>query len=677
MKVFNFTIIKLAIGLIIGILLGFYCTISWKISLCFSAISLLLLFISYIIAKKQFNKTIWFGLLAYITTISVGVLCVNFHNQQHFKNHYTKYIDLNSESTKSVTFKINELLKPSSYNHKYIVDVLKIEDSNASGKLLLNIPRDTTETTFNVDDVFIANTKINLINSSKNPDQFNYKAYLERQYIYNQLYISSSEIFKVETKNRTLFGYANWFRNRINLELKNYNFKPNELAIINALVLGQRQNLSKEVQTNYTNAGAIHILAVSGLHIGIVLLLLNFVLKPIEHIKKGKFIKLVLILFLLWSYAVIAGASASIIRATTMFSIVAIGMHVKRASNIYNTLAISIFFILLFKPLFIFDVGFQLSYLAVFAIVAIQPLLYNVFSFRFWIVDKLWQIFTVTLAAQFGVIPISLFYFHQFPGLFWLSNLVVIPFIGLILAFGILIITLALLKMLPQFLADFFGVIISLMNSFFKWIANQNQFLIQNISFDFVNLIASYLLIITLTVFYIKRDFKTLRNTLIAILIIQASFIYTNYSHSNNSFVIMNKSRHTLITDKKNKSLKIYHNTDSLSNNKMIANYKTSNHIKYTIEDSIKSLYVVNNKKILVIDSLGIYNVKTIKPDYVLLINSPRINLKRVIDSLQPTQIIADASNYKTYVKRWDSTCIKQKIPFHYTSKKGAFIISY
>ncbi|WP_452221765.1 ComEC/Rec2 family competence protein [Lacinutrix salivirga] len=677
MKALNFTVIKLTLCLIIGILIAFYCSISWTISLILvvALFSFLLLF--FFIAKKQFHKTIWFGLVAYLTMIMVGVLCVNFHNQKNFNNHYKNYLSLKSKQPETITFKIRELLKPSAYSDKYVIDILKIDNTNVRGKSLLNVYKDSTLIKFKVDDILITKKSFTEINTSPNPNQFDYKTYLEKQYIYNQLYMSSSELYKTKIKVNTLMGYANKFREQINFELNNYNFEKEELAIINALILGQRQNISKEVQTHYTNAGAIHILAVSGLHIGIVLLILNFILKPIEQIKKGKIIKLILILLLLWSYALIAGASASIIRATTMFSVVAVGMHVKRPSNIYNTLALSIFIILLFKPLFIFDVGFQLSYLAVFAIVSIQPLLYNLISFRIWVIDKLWQIFTVTLAAQFGVIPISLYYFHQFPGLFWLSNLVVIPFIGIILAFGILIISLALLKILPQILANIFGFLISLMNSFFEWISNQSQFLIQNISFDFIHVIASYLFIIALVRLYVKRNFHTLRNCLIAILLLQGVFVFTNYSTNTNSFVILNKSRHSIILEKHNNNLIISHSVDSLENNKMILNYKISNHIKRTYEDSLKSLYLIGDKKLLVIDSLGIYSLKSVKPDYVLLRNSPKINLKRMIDSLKPRLIIADASNYKTYVKRWSTTCTKQKLPFHYTSKKGAFIIHY
>jgi len=267
-------------------------------------------------------------------------------------------------------------------------------------------------------------------------------------------------------------------------------------------LLGQRQDISKEIYNSYTKAGAIHILAVSGLHVGIILLLLNFVFKPIEYVKHGKVYKTIILVLILWSFAVIAGLSASVVRAVSMFTIVAIAMNLNRPTNVYNTLAISMFFLLLFKPTFLFDVGFQLSYLAVFAIVIIQPMLYNLWRPKYFLFKFLWGIFTVTIAAQFGIIPVSLFYFHQFPGLFFISNLVIIPFLGTILGFGIIIIGLSLLNILPEFLAAIYGNIIGLMNTFVGWVSNQESFLFKNISFNIEQVFISYLLLILIIHFY-------------------------------------------------------------------------------------------------------------------------------------------------------------------------------
>jgi len=678
-KLLDFIIIKLTICLSIGILVSFFFQISLVYTYYTITLLLVVLSISFIKAKRQFTKNIWFGLLAFLTTITIGILVENLHDQKNFINHYSQ-LEIKENKPYTITFRIRKVLKMNPYYDKYAIDIIKIDTKNLRGKLLLNIKKDTLKQLLNVDDILVTKTNFKTIKSPLNPNQFNYKTYLEKQYIYHQIYTQNHTLHKIRTKTITLSGFAAQLRNIINKKLELYNFSVDELSIINALLLGQRQDINEQIYNNYINAGAVHMLAVSGLHVGIILILLNYVLKPIETIKYGRLIKTIIIIGLLWSFAIIAGLSASVTRAVTMFSVVAIGINIKRPTNIYNTLAISMFFLLLFKPLFLFDVGFQLSYLAVLGIVSIQPLLYKIWKPRFKIIDKLWQVFTVSLAAQVGVLPISLFYFHQFPGLFMISNLVIIPLLGFILGFGIVVIALAIINILPEFIADTFGSIISYMNYFMNWIANQEQFIFKDISFGILYLFSFYILITSLVQLLKKVNAKRIKLVLIAIISIQIVFIYIIYETKNtNELIIFHKNRFTLIGYKTNNKITIYNDFDSLTNqkDKTIRNYTVANHIKYVNKDSLRSIYSINNKKLLIIDSLAVYNIKSFKPDYILLRHSPRVNLQRLIDSIHPKVIIADGSNYTSYIKRWEATCRKQKLPFHQTTKKGAFIIKF
>ncbi|MFY0714500.1 ComEC/Rec2 family competence protein [Seonamhaeicola sp. NFXS20] len=679
MQLLNFTIIKLTVCLITGIVIGYFLYIPLQISLYLTLSLFLILVVSFIIAKNQFTKTIWFGIISFLSMISVGVLTTNLHNEINFPNHYSHYILKDEDASQTISFRIREVLKPGNYYNKYIVDVLEVEDTKTNGKTLLNIEKDSLYSALKVDNIYITKTNFKNLIHPLNPNQFDYKNYLEKKYIYHQLFIKNQSLLKVSSKTHTLFGIANNLREFINTKLKPYHFKPDELAIINALFLGQRQDISREVYSSYTNAGAIHILAVSGLHVGIILLILNLVFKPIERFKHGYFFKTFIIVFILWSFAVIAGLSASVTRAVTMFSIVAIAMNLKRPTNVYNTLAISMLIILLFKPLFIFDVGFQLSYLAVFAIVSIDPLLYNLWKPKYKIVDIYWHTLTITIAAQFGIIPVSLYYFHQFPGLFFISNLAIIPLLGIILGFGILVIILATVNILPQFLASIFGYVISAMNSVVGWISNQEAFLFKDIPFGILYVITSYLIIIALIKLFIKRNYKSLRFFLITILIFQASAIYIKFQSPENQFIIFHKSRYSLIGNVTKNNITIAHDFDSITQlkNKIIKDYTVGNYINSIETDSIQSIYLLNNKTILVIDSLGVYNIKSVQPNYVLLRQSPKLNLNRLIDSIKPNYIIADGSNYKSYIEHWEAICKKRKLPFHQTSKKGAFIINY
>ena len=415
------------------------------------------------------------------------------------------------------------------------------------------------------------------------------------------------------------------------------------------------------------------------MHVGIILFLLNYLLKPLEFLKRGKHIKISIIVILLWCFAIIAGLSASVTRAVTMFTIIGIAMHYKRPTNIYNTLAISIFILLLFKPNFLFDVGFQLSYLAVLAIVIIQPKLYNIIKPKNKIFNFFWNILTVTLAAQIGVIPLSLYYFHQFPGLFFLSNLVIIPCLGIILGFGILIVVLASVNRLPQFLADAYAWIITTMNNFIEWVSHQEAFVFQNISFNFVQTILSYLLVATILYAIIYKTYKSLISLLFLIIVSQFVLLFNSQSKPHYEFIVFHKTRYTMLGFKNNKELLVHHNlNDSVfSLDKTIINYQVGAFIKNIDYKPLENVYQINTKKLLIIDSIGVYKSLSFKPEIVLLQNSPKINLNRMIDSLQPELIISDGSNYKSYQKRWKATCELKKIPFHNTSEKGAYIFKY
>jgi competence protein ComEC len=152
-------------------------------------------------------------------------------------------------------------------------------------------------------------------------------------------------------------------------------------------------------------------------------------------------------------FGIVAGLAPSVVRSVTMFSFVAIGQHLRRSVNIYHTLLGSILLILLVQPKFLFDVGFQLSYLALFFILWLHPLLSRLLEPKNKILKYIWEILSVSFAAQIGTLPLSLYYFHQFPGLFFITNLVIIPLTGFIMGLGVVVMVLAFVNLCPYFLS--------------------------------------------------------------------------------------------------------------------------------------------------------------------------------------------------------------------------------
>jgi competence protein ComEC len=668
-RLLNYLPFHFVVFLFLGIYAQFYHQF-WKFG--FLKLLILVAIISVFLVFLKHKKII--TLLSFILFYLIGISVVYFNNDVHYKSYYQNYVGENS----TVILKVDKVLKSGLFNDKYTVSIVQVDSVKTRGKVLLNITKHSLVKPLNVDELLHLKPSFQELNAPLNPHQFNYKNYLVKQGIQQQLFLGNEQFKRLGSQGFSLQGISAKFRNLVQESLKKHNFKPDELAVVNALLLGQRQDISKQLIADYSSAGAIHILAVSGLHVGIVLLILNWLFKPIERLNKGKFFKTVLVVLFLWMFAFVAGLSASVVRAVTMFTFLAIGLSFRRKNIIEFSLIASMFFLLIVKPMFLFDVGFQLSYLAVFGIIWVQPILYKFWNPKLKIVDKFWQLLTVSFAAQAGILPLSLYYFHQFPGLFWMSNLIIIPFLGAILIGGIVIIFLSLIGFLPQFLATIFGFVIAQMNNFVRWISLQEQFLFKDISLSFLMMIASYISIIFLVRFLMDSSLKKMIYFLISIVIFQSVFVFETYQNkSKTGFIVFHKSRSSVLGIRTGKDFLVYHNLDSLDIKKLnlITSYKIGENVHQHFKTQETAIFKFKNEHILLIDSLGVYQLNKLINPIIVLQYSPKINLERLIITMQPKQIIADGSNFKSYVSRWKIVCEKEKIPFYYTGKNGAYMM--
>ena len=674
MKFINFSVVKFSFLLTAGILMAhlflknsffpFYVFIA----LIFS------LFIAWLIARKQLFQNVVFGIITYVCFFFLGIISYQTRLPEFQKDHYSNSISITYESN-LFQLKIKEVLKTDLYNDKYIAEVTAINKSKSKGKILLNIKKDSLKPSLTIDDVILISSNLYLINSPLNPYQFDYAKYMKNLGVHHQLRISNNDILsKLEGKS-TLKGKAEKARSLIITKLKESPITPNELSIVQALILGQRKDISKEMYSDYAAAGAIHILAVSGLHVGIVFFILQFIFSPFKYFRKGKIIIPILIVICLWSFAFITGLSPSVVRAVTMFSFFAFAKMINRDTNSINTMFLSYFVLLLINPMWVFNVGFQLSYLAVFFILWILPLFNRMYYPTNYFLKKGWGIITVTIAAQIGIIPLSLFYFHQFPGLFFLTNIVILPFLGIVLGFGIFVIILAVFNILPDWIAVSYNYIIKGLNWFVNWIANQESFLIEDIHFTSEKMIFSYVFIIFTLLIWKNKKSKYILFSLASLTILIGVFVFDKTLNSGNQLIVFQKSRQTLVGYKNGNKFQLFKSdtTKIYKKSYPIKGFRVANGIDYYSEEKLPQIVSYNDKKILILDSLGIYP-KNYKIDIVLLSLSPKVNLERLIDSLHPKLIIADGNNYTSYVKRWQNTCNEKKLPFHYTGKEGAYV---
>jgi competence protein ComEC len=678
MKVLQFPLARITIAFILGILLIYFLNPIHSIVFTFLFVAILISIGAYFLSKINNRYSFHFGIATYLIAFAIGASTQIIHTDLYQQNNYTHYKDI-FDQNHTFTVTLREKLKSTNFNERYIVLVNTIDREKSTGRILLNIRKDSLKKAFEIGDRLKLNGTLYKNTSQKNPNQFDYQKYLENKQIYAQLYAEPNEIKISATIEKDIWYYTSKLRTRIIQNLNKSNFHKEELNVAIALILGQQQDISPDIIRDYQYAGAVHILSVSGLHIGFILLFVTFILKPLPNSKYGSLLKLIITLLSLSLFGVLAGLAPSVLRSVTMFSFVAIGQFLRRSVNIYHTLLVSILLILLFQPSFLFDVGFQLSYIALFFIIWLQPLLTMLWTPKTKVQKYIWDILTVSFAAQIGTLPLSIYYFHQFPGLFFITNLIVIPLLGFIMSLGVLVMLFATFNWVPFYPAKALEISIYYLDKIINTIATFESFIIKDIPLNTSFLITGYLVLIAMIIWFKKPNFKSLVAVLIAIATLQISSIKTKWDIQNQEeFIVFNTQKNTFLLERKGFNATLFANDSILKTSKtnnLISSYLTGNFSTLKNKRRLQNTIYFKENKILVLDSFMVYP-KTIQPDILLLTQSTRINLDRLLLSIKPKIIVADGSNYKTAQNRWKQTCAQQKIPFHSTSEKGFYKIN-
>lgn len=673
MKPLQFPLTHIALFFILGIILSNSLAISLFTFAIVTFILLLLLSVSYFYYQQNTKHHFIFGIIAYFTFFTIGAFNNTLHKDFNNKTNYFNY-KYDNETSLLLNLVIKEKLKSSTKNERYIAVVTKINKRNSSGKLVLNLKKSDQSKPLEIGDNIQITSKILNHKLPNNPNQFDYGAYLTNKSIYGQVFCEKSDVNISSEKTKDIWYYADKIRKNIIVDLKNKKFNDTELNVFHALLLGQQQDIDTSIIKDYQYAGAVHILSVSGLHVGFIMLFLSFLLKALPKSKFWNITQVVTIISCLWMFAILAGLSPSVVRSVTMFSFVAVALYLKRATNIYHTLIASALLILIFQPSYLVDIGFQLSYLALFFIVWLQPKFSEFWQPNNKIIKYIWDIITVSIAAQIGTFPLSIYYFHQFPSLFIITNILVIPFISIIMILGIIVIIASLFQILPDFLVKLLEYSIYYLNRIINWIASFDTFVITDISFNLKMLLISYLIIIFGFVWIYSNKNKYLFTSLICIILFQLAIFQTISTEQNKKeLIVFNSKKETIITERIGERVRIYSRFRDLENEAyLLKPYFTANFIKQISFQKLENTLVFDNKKILIIDSLGVYPEKA-NPDIVVISQSPKLNLDRMLQTIKPKIIIADRSNFKSYILLWEETCKKNKILFHNINEKGFY----
>ena len=680
--------LRLLVPLIAGIILQYYFTFPpHKI-----VIAGIILIVSNIIFRflplvYRFRLPGFQGIFIALIILCLGMLLTRQKDIRNESTWYGNYYDSSSYILATLIEPPAE--KAKSYKVLATVESIITKDTtySARGNILLYFAKDSGQKSPKYGDKIIISQTLQRIKNSGNPGAFDYARYSAFQQLFHQGYLKKSDWILIDHKAPT--GYNSYIfsvRQKIIEILDKYIPGNDEKSIAIALLIGYKIDLDKDLVQAYSNAGVVHLIAISGMHMAIIYGVLFWIFTKLPLVKKSRITRLVLILFCLWFFALLTGASGSVLRSAVMFTFIAIGIAVNKKASIYNSMATSAFVLLCYNPYLLWDVGFQLSYFAVLGIVISQRHIANWFYFKNKILNSIWRLTSVSLAAQLFTFPICIYYFHQLPLLFLISNLIAIPLSTIALWACIILVIISPLQIAAVFCGKIIFGVIWLINHTVLFINAIPFSLWDNISLTVADTIVLYIAVCSLFYWLLKKEKSAFKIALLSTLLFSALLSFNLLQVSGQKkIVVYNIPTHKAIDFISGNEYEFLGDKD-LENAGVLKNF----HLKpgrislmaYSKADSIDALYKLNNfygfysKRILFIDSAIMYEpvAKKINVDYIVISKNPKIFISKLATIFNAGIYIFDASNPMWKIEKWKKDCEELHLRFHSVPEQGAFV---
>ena len=632
--------------------------------------------------------------LGFITGIATGILFLSVgalfawqkdirNNKQWLGNFY------NDKDALVVTLNEPPVEKTKSIKTNAIVSYLLQNEKTISvkGKIILYFKKDSLLPQLTYGTRIIFKKPLQEIKNSGNPGGFDYKRYSLFQGITHQVYLKPEEFIVLNEKKETWldkFIYSS--RERV-LNILRKNIKgEKELGLAEALLIGYKDDLDQALVQSYTNTGVIHIIAISGLHLGLIYWLLVLLFKPLRKRKNLKWIRPVLIITGLWLFSLLAGAQPSILRSALMFTCIVLGENLSKKTSIYNTMAVSAFVLLCVNPYWLWDVGFQLSYAAVLSIIIFMRPVYNWFYIKNKLLDFIWKLNAVTIAAQILTVPLSIYHFHQFPNYFLLTNLVAVPLSSAIVLGEILLCTVSFIPAIAILVGKLLSWFIWLMNTYIEKIEALPFSLWDGLQITISQAILLILFITGISYWLMEKSKMGLKLGLFALLGFTAlrsySFIETG---KQQKIIVYNVPQKRAVDIINGRDYYFIGDSDMLTNDFARNFHLKPSRVLYRINavNTIPGLSIIENyisyqnKHILLIDKPVSFTAQQTKPtiDLLVISKNPKIYMTKLAASLDIKQVVFDGSVPAWKTNYWKKDCDSLHIPWHDAAVKGAFVM--
>lgn len=507
--------------------------------------------------------------------------------------------------------------------------------------------------------------KIQQIPTSYNPLEFDYKNYLMHQGIHAHIFLNAHE-YKIINHNKGWHIKALALQIRQNLvdKFKKYVADEESYQIAVALIVGYRTMMSSEVIQTFSNTGTIHVLSVSGMHVGIVFLFLMWILKQLKGNDAFNVFRLVLLLLSIWAYTILTGMAPSILRAAIMLSFFLISRLIQREANMLNTMASSAFVLLLLEPNMLFDIGFQLSYCAVLGIVLLFPLFKCPIFLGGSRLGRIgWDSIMISLSAQIMTAPLALYYFGQFPNYFLIANVLVIVPVTIIMYVGIGMLF-SPFEIVNVWLGNIMQWCIQMMFEMLKFLDQLPFATWTGLIFSPLMVLLSIAVVLISSYAWYWRNKSALYCSTIFLFVLIILFSYQQYVQLNYSgfriyntrkeitLAFINKSKVTLISsfDSLNSRNLVYSVNRDLTR---FSNWKDIDFISLASSDSLRTNYLIQKSNFTV--QMLEHGSPTVQPTDILVVRkNSKWNFVDHIKLVDPKLVLFDGTSSDANIRIWE-----------------------
>jgi competence protein ComEC len=673
--------IRLLIPVVAGIVSAHYLDIPLFLSAACAVTASIASFAFRFLSKQNKYRWRWInGGLFNLLFLSIGCLLMYAQDLTHDKNWVGNY----AADTAYISVTLKEALTPKTNSYKALAETgfafTGEKWVGVKGNILLYFKKDTVMPSLQYGSQIILTKKMQRVSASGNPGSFDYRQYCAFQDLHYQVYLQPGDYIVTGLQNKDpLAEILLNARNNVLSIFRKWVPGETETGVAEALLIGYRDDLDKDLVRAYSNTGVVHIIAISGLHLGMIYGLVLLLLRPFRKYKWMRWAKPLLILFVLWGFSLLAGAAASILRSVVMFSFIVIGESLGRKTNIYNTLAASAFCLLVYNPYFFWDVGFQLSYTAVLSIVLFMKPVYQWFYFKNKLLNAIWQLNAITLAAQVLTLPVILYYFHQFPNLFLFTNFVAVPLSGFILYGELLLLLVYKIPFLNVYTGKAVSFLIRQMNTIIEQTDRLPFAVTDHIQTSITQTILLYIGIGCVASWLLDKKTKALLTGIVClagcILIASLTAIRQSQQHTMIIYNVPRLSAIDIITG---------HAFSFRGDSSLLANTSLQN---YHLQPA-RGMYGADEKgivpddwvigphlSVLLIDSgLNLSPVAgKIPVDIIVLSHSPKLRITQLAAVFDCKQYVFDNSNPLWKIRYWKKDADSLHLRHHTTSEQGAF----